>query len=728
MSLYPQRPICCRRAVPEHTLFRIRPVHGLFSHVSRLLVAGALWYCFWNDDGCVHSDLGATFCIFLFQSTLGFREVTRIGTTPCMLASSGQWFLCRLNSRTSLSICNLHVFELHSAGYSNRRPRRTLIPGTKASTRKGFAPRPQFGTSTRKKDQNDAQEKEVPGGSSSKEPAISSSVTTDRKVPGDAQSASSNLVKRRIDILEEVEQQGQGNDEIDQQIFTDMPSQRADVGNEGDGLGLRYKNIAVDHSNKEIGKETMIDQISEAGIGKEITTERFSKVGVGNDTATDQFNDVGIRKETTTDLLSEAEIGKEITTDQVSEAEIGKEPMTDEFRIGEETTADQFSEAGIGEGTMADQFSEARIGEGTMADQFSEAGVVEETMADQFSEVGKQMVYVKNQTGRIIIAEMTEIAGEEEKKLAVDESSLDISDVEEPAEAHDSTENAVLDMEESLLKHKADMEAKAQRQLLENLADENFSEGIKVFVVPQVVNPDQVIEIFFNRSLSALANEPDVLIKGAYNGWRWKFFTEKLQKTDLKGDWWSCRLSVPKEAYKVDFVFFNGANAYENNNSMDFSLPVEGGMDETAFEDLLLEESQKETEKLAAEQAEKERQAEEQRRKEAEKAANEADKAQAKVEAEKRRHRLHHLMKLASETTSHIWKIEPNFFKGGDRVRLYYNRSSRPLAHATEIWIHGGHNSWSEGLSIIEKLSRSGKSDGDWWSADGMPCYKFAPL
>ncbi|URD82982.1 Starch synthase [Musa troglodytarum] len=663
MSLQPQRPICCRRAVPEHTRFRIRPVHGLFSH-----------------------------------STLGFREVIRIATTPCMLASSG---------------------------YSNRRPRRTLIPGTKASTRKGFAPRPQVGTSTQKKDQNDAQEEEVSGGSGSKKPAISSSGTTDRKVTGDVQSAeidptsrmSSNLVKRRTGILEEVEQQGQGNDEIDQQIFTDMPSdstddaetdgQIADVGNEGDGLGLRYKNIAVDHSNKGIGKETMIDQFSKAGIGKEITTEQFSKVGVGKDTATDQVNDVGIGKETMTDEFSDAEIGEETMTDQLNEA-----------GIGEGTIADQFNEAGIVEETMAGQFSEAGIGEGTMADQFSEAGIVEKTTADQFSEVGKQMVYVKNQIGRITIAEMTEIAGEEEKKLAVDESRLDISDVAEPAEAHGSTENAVLNMEESLLKQKADMEAKAQRQLLENLADENFSEGIKVFVVPQVVNPDQVIEIFFNRSLSALANEPDVLIKGAYNGWRWKFFTEKLQKTDLKGDWWSCQLSVPTEAYKVDFVFFNGANAYENNNSKDFSLPVEGGMDETAFEDLLLEEKHKEIEKLAAEQAEKERQAEEQRRKEAEKAASEADKAQAKVETEKQRHRLHHLMKLSSESASDIWQIEPNFFKGGDRVRLYYNRSSRPLSHATEIWIHGGHNSWSEGLSIIEKLSHSGKRDGDWWSAD----------
>ncbi|WOL17782.1 starch synthase 3, chloroplastic/amyloplastic [Canna indica] len=496
-----QQPACCRRTILENTQFRMSPVLGGFS-----------------------------------RSSLELRGVTRISFRPLMLANSG---------------------------YSRRRPRRSLIPKTKASTPKRFAPRPQVGTSAQKK-KNEDDEKKVSGSSSSSEPAIFSSRLTDTSVLGEPQTdeidsnsrIANNAVKRRMDILDEGEQ------EIDQQNLLDdaeSDGQIADIENEGDGLG-------------QISQHAAVDQIEE--------------------------------------------------------------------KFENEITADQFGEAG---GQLVEP-----------------------------AEEGKQLDAVENTNSSFI---------------------------DELAEAND-------------------MDAQAERQLLENLADENFSRGNKIFLVPQVVTPDQVIKVFLNRSLSALANEPDILIKGAYNGWRWKFFTEKLQKTDLNGDWWSCQLSVPKEAYRVDFVFFNGANIYENNDSKDFSITIEGGMDEMQFEDFLFEEKQKEVDRLAAEKAEKERHAEEQRRKEAEKAAIEVDRAQAKLEVENRRHHLQHVMKLASGSAKHIWQIEPSLFKGGDRIKLYYNRSSRPLAHATEIWIHGGHNNWCEGLSIIEKLSLSEKVDGDWWCSD----------
>ncbi|XP_072967076.1 starch synthase 3, chloroplastic/amyloplastic-like [Typha angustifolia] len=254
-------------------------------------------------------------------------------------------------------------------------------------------------------------------------------------------------------------------------------------------------------------------------------------------------------------------------------------------------------------------------------------------------------------------------------------------------------------------------------RLLEELAKENFTRGNKVFVVPKLAKSDHVIEVFLNRSFSALRDEPEILIKGAFNGWRWNLFVEKLQKTGLPGDWWSCQLYVPKEAYRIDFVFFNGGDVYENNDSRDFFIPVEGTMDEGSFEDFFLEETRKEREKLAAEQAERERLAEEQRQKEEEKAANEADRAQAKVDAEKKREALHCVMQFARTSLENVWYIEPNIFKGGDNIRVHYNRSSRPLEHATEIWIHGGHNSWSDGLSVVERLFPSKEND-DWWYAD----------
>ncbi|KAF5742166.1 starch synthase 3 chloroplastic/amyloplastic isoform X1 [Tripterygium wilfordii] len=265
------------------------------------------------------------------------------------------------------------------------------------------------------------------------------------------------------------------------------------------------------------------------------------------------------------------------------------------------------------------------------------------------------------------------------------------------------------------LKLKLEMEENMRKQEIERLAEENFLRGIKWFVYPQVVRPNQHIEVFLNRSLSTLRNEPDVLIMGASNDWRRKAFTIRLNKTHLKGDWWSCQLHVPEEAYKIDFVFFNGHDVYDNNDTKNFCIPVEGGMDVLAFEDFLLEEKHRELENLAKEQAERERQAEEQKRREAEEAVVEADRAQAKVEIERRREILQKLIHNAERSVTNVWYIEPSEFQGEDLVSIYYNKRSGPLADANEIWLHGGYNNWKDGLSIIEKLVSSEEKDGDWW-------------
>jgi hypothetical protein len=225
--------------------------------------------------------------------------------------------------------------------------------------------------------------------------------------------------------------------------------------------------------------------------------------------------------------------------------------------------------------------------------------------------------------------------------------------------------------------------------------------------------------------MSALASQPDILIKGAFNGWRWNPFTEKLHKSELTGDWWCCKLYIPKQAYRLDFVFFNGDTVYENNNYNDFVLQIKSDIDEHSFEDFLLEEKQRELERLAAEEAERERQAEEERRKEEERAKVEADREQAKAEVEMTRNRLQNVLGSASRYADNLWYIEPNTYKGGDRVRLYYNRSSRPLKHTNEIWLHGGYNNWIDGPSIAERLVKFEETDGDWWYATGMLIHTF---
>ncbi|KAJ8545670.1 hypothetical protein K7X08_018253 [Anisodus acutangulus] len=275
-----------------------------------------------------------------------------------------------------------------------------------------------------------------------------------------------------------------------------------------------------------------------------------------------------------------------------------------------------------------------------------------------------------------------------------------------------------LETKDTSLNLRLEMEANQRRQAIERLAEENILQGIRLFCFPEVVKSDEDVEIFLNRSLSTLNNEPDILIMGAFNDWRWRSFTTSLTETRLIGDWWSCKIHVPKEAYKIDFVFFNGQDVYDNNDGNDFSITVEGGMQIIDFENFLLEEKRREQEKLAKEQAEREILAEEQRRIEAEKAAIEADRAQAKEEAAKKREVLQALMAKASKTRDITWYIEPSVFKCEDKVRLYYNKSSGPLSHAKELWIHGGHNSWKNGLSIVEKLVKSERIDGDWWYAE----------
>lgn len=270
---------------------------------------------------------------------------------------------------------------------------------------------------------------------------------------------------------------------------------------------------------------------------------------------------------------------------------------------------------------------------------------------------------------------------------------------------------------------KLELEENQRQQEIERIVEEKLSQGTKVFSYPPVVKPDQDIEVFLNKSLSALSDEPHVVIMGAFNDWKWKSFSVRLNKTRLNGDWWSCQLYVPREAYQVDFVFFNGENVYDNNDQKDFRIPIEGGMDALAFEDFLLEEKRKELEELARLQSERERLAEEQRRIEADRAAKEEDRSRARVEVQRMRETLPQLLKNAVKSIDNVWYIEPSEFKDNDLIRLYYNRSSGPLAHANEIWIHGGHNNWKYGLSIVERFIKSVLKGDDWWYADGMLFY-----
>ena len=43
------------------------------------------------------------------------------------------------------------------------------------------------------------------------------------------------------------------------------------------------------------------------------------------------------------------------------------------------------------------------------------------------------------------------------------------------------------------------------------------------------------------------------------------------------GDWWFTDIVVPSDAYRMNFVFTDGENTYDNNHGQDFARDVSGG-------------------------------------------------------------------------------------------------------------------------------------------------------
>lgn len=253
---------------------------------------------------------------------------------------------------------------------------------------------------------------------------------------------------------------------------------------------------------------------------------------------------------------------------------------------------------------------------------------------------------------------------------------------------------------------------------IKKLAENNAILGSKIFYYPETPKAGSEIEIFLNRQITSLALRPNVLAMGAYNDWRWKSFVVELRKTNLTGDWWSCKLQIPKEAYKIDFVFFDGKDVYENNSKNDFFVLVEDGLQKEAFEDYLIEEKRKEAKRVAAEKAEEERRVAEEKRLAEEKAAEEADRVEARRLMNEQRESSRRVLQKAVKQADGLWYFLPSEFQGGDTVKLFYNASHRALASSKEIWIHGGYNNWKDMVSIVGKLTFFGHHHGDWWTID----------
>ncbi|KAF8662489.1 hypothetical protein HU200_056079 [Digitaria exilis] len=358
---------------------------------------------------------------------------------------------------------------------------------------------------------------------------------------------------------------------------------------------------------------------------------------------------------------------------------------------------------------------------GTFQTKFDGDNLLQKYREGSTKEASKIITSMKIEEHLVMIEEQKSIRLDEEQWLATKEgmsmNEAEFSPFSEKVISWAEDEVGVTEEEEDETSVFVDQ---VLQRTLQGLAEKNYSLGSKTFVFPEVLKADSTVDLYFNRDLSALAKEPNILIKGAFNGWKWSFFTEKLHMSELEGEWWCCKLYIPKQAYRLDFVFFNNDTVYENNENNDFMIQIESTMDEHLFEDFLVEEKQRELEKLAIEEAERRRHAEKQQRMEEKRAEHEADKAQANAEVEMKKNKLRNVLGLARPSIDSLWYIEPVTTGQGAAVRLYYNRNARPLVQSSEIWMHGGYNNWIDGLSVSERLVHLDDKENDWWYADDM--------
>eukprot|EP00271_Cylindrocystis_brebissonii_P019716 TRINITY_DN6165_c0_g1_i1.p2 TRINITY_DN6165_c0_g1~~TRINITY_DN6165_c0_g1_i1.p2 ORF type:complete len:1113 (-),score=272.03 TRINITY_DN6165_c0_g1_i1:5404-8742(-) len=267
----------------------------------------------------------------------------------------------------------------------------------------------------------------------------------------------------------------------------------------------------------------------------------------------------------------------------------------------------------------------------------------------------------------------------------------------------------------------AELAAEKKKAQVEKLQVQNEVSGGLCFCYPEVAKAGSDVDIFFHRKISKLSDEPTVSIMGGFNDWQWKSFRTDLQPCDQLGnDWWVVTVSVPPEAYIINFVFHSADKVFENNGEKDFTVAAEGGLGQLQFEEMILVEKRREALMRAEVEAEKERIAAEEKRRIEQERKIAADKKQAREKAEEARAAASVSYSKALGSLMGVWYTEPQVMVPGQTAKFFYNRSWRPLWNTPQVWLHAGHNNWQSGVDLIAEMKFDNFDGGDWWSTEIM--------
>ncbi len=241
--------------------------------------------------------------------------------------------------------------------------------------------------------------------------------------------------------------------------------------------------------------------------------------------------------------------------------------------------------------------------------------------------------------------------------------------------------------------------------------------------------------LYFNKEKSnILQHQANVELYAKCNNWELDIDSgDRIEMQSVGAlvpgtNFYRAEVSLPADAYEINFIFGNMDGMYDNNDSQNYSIPIDGDMTEKKWIDTAPERAEaeflkrKELERIAAEEAERQR----------ETAALEQDavNAQNLINFIKQEHtsltRNSHTS-FEDDSGVPIILAEQRTVRGAEQIKILYNKSATCLAdidvESNPLMLRVGHNGWMDPVDLAFKRSKTKQSKqdasnpGDWWEA-----------
>ena len=237
--------------------------------------------------------------------------------------------------------------------------------------------------------------------------------------------------------------------------------------------------------------------------------------------------------------------------------------------------------------------------------------------------------------------------------------------------------------------------------------------------VPETPVAGAKATLYYNKAQSnTLGQRPNLELYAKFNNWELGADDGKETRVDMApagvADFFKADFVVPKDAYELNFIFSDKEGTFDNNDTQNYALPVDGEMTAAKWVD------------LAAERAEAEFiRAKEQRRVEAERAEKERE-ANALVEDGRKAQDTANFLKAeyenmrASAGTYDALVAKQTVTQKTQQVKISYDKSITALAgiDSEDIVLRVGFNGWQEAVDVpFKKTAAAAKKKGDWFEA-----------